>query len=93
MDSKTFTQKLAANLGYDTKRTANFIDKFATILRTNAVDMNTVAVPSFGSFVPTKFDETIVQDHSTGKRLMLPPQISLEFQPAAMLRKKLSGHE
>lgn len=93
MDSKTFTQKLAANLGYDTKRTAALIDKFADILRTNAVDMNTVAVPSFGSFVPTKFDETIVKDHSTGKRLMLPPQISLEFQTAAMLRKKLSGHE
>ena len=69
MDSKTFTQKLAANMGYDSKRTADFIDKFAEI------------------------DETIVKDHSTGKRIMLPPQLSLEFHPAAMLRKKLSGNE
>lgn len=93
MDSKTFTQKLAANMGYDSKRTADFIDKFAEILRVNAVEMNTLAVPSFGSFVPTKYDETIVKDHSTGKRIMLPPQLSLEFHPAAMLRKKLSGNE
>ena len=44
MDSKTFTQKLAANMGYDSKRTADFIDKFAEILRVNAVEMNTLAV-------------------------------------------------
>ncbi len=93
MDSKAFTSKLARNLGEDPHRVASMVDAFATILRRSATNLTAVAIPSFGTFSPVKLDEEIVTDHSTGKRMMLPPQIVVEFQPAAMLRKKINSHE
>ena len=93
MDNKTFTSALAQRLGLDVKATAEMIDAFAGVLRRSAVSMSPVAVPSFGTFEPVKVDEEIVTDHVSGKRMLLPPQVSIEFQPAAMLRKKLCGNE
>ena len=65
----------------------------ADILRQAAIDLDPVAVPSFGTFVPEKHDEEVVTDLSTGRRMLLPPQVNLTFVPAAMLRKKLTSHE
>ncbi len=93
MDSKTFTSQLADLMNEDHRQVASLIDRFAEILRSNATTMTSVAIPSFGTFVPTKVDEEIITDHSTGKRVLLPPQITIEFHPAAMLRKKLNENE
>lgn len=65
----------------------------ADIIRQAATNLDSVAIPSFGTFTPVKRDEEITTDLSTGRRMLLPPQITLEFTPAAMLRKKIVGHE
>lgn len=93
MDSKTFTATLARNLGTDQHRVASQIDAFAEVLRRAAQSMERVAVPSFGSFDVVKVDEEIITDRTSGHRVLLPPQINVEFNPASLLRKKLSGHE
>lgn len=93
MDSKTFTQRLAQRLGDDPRRTASLIDTLAGIIRESATNLTSVAVPSFGTISAVKHDETVTTDLSTGRRMLLPPQITVEFTPAAMLRKKLSNHE
>lgn len=93
MDSKSFNSRLARSLDMPPKRVAEMVDAFGRILCASAKTLTTVAIPSFGSFVPTKTDEEVVTDRSTGKRLLLPPQITVEFHPAAMLRKKLNGHD
>lgn len=68
-------------------------EHLAAIIRRTAIDMDSVAIPSFGTFTPVKHDEEVTTDLSTGKRMLLPPQITLEFSPASLLRKKLTGHE
>ncbi len=94
MDSKTFTQRLSKNLGEDPRRVASMLEAFANVLRSSAQSLRDVAIPSFGTFRTTKIDEDIVVDRVSGRRMLLPPQIVVEFQPAAMLRKKISGsHE
>ncbi len=94
MDSKTLVQRISRTLGDDTRRTSALLDVFAGVLRTAAVSRSSVAIPSFGTFITIKADEEIVTDRVTGRRMMLPPQITVEFQPAAMLRKKLlESHE
>ena len=65
----------------------------ADIIRRTAADLDSVAIPSFGTFTPVKRDEEIVTDLSSGRRMLLPPQITLEFIPAAKLRKNLPQHE
>lgn len=94
MDAKAFTQQLARTLGEDPRRVAAMIDALAGTLRRSAVSLTPIAIPSFGTFVPTKYDEEVVTDRVTGRRMLLPPQISIEFKPAGMLRKKLAeNHE
>lgn len=93
MDSKTFNNKVAKTLDTSPKRVADMVDAFASVLRESARTLSTVAVPSFGNFVTVKADEEVITDRSTGRRMLLPPQVSVEFHPAAMLRKKLNSHE
>lgn len=93
MDSKTFTQRLAQSMGEDPGHTAAMISALADIIKRSATGLSSVAVPSFGTFTATKHDETITSDLSTGRRMLLPPQITVEFTPAAMLRKKINSHE
>lgn len=93
MDSKVFNAKLAKSLDMTPKRVGELLDAFADILQESARTATAVAVPSFGSFVPVKVDEEITVDRSSGRRVLLPPQITVEFHAAAMLRKKLNSHE
>lgn len=93
MDHKTFIQRLSRTIGEDQHTTAAMTDALAAVLRTAASGRTSVAVPSFGTFTPVKADEEIVTDRVTGRRMLLPPQVTVEFVPAAMLRKRLSENE
>lgn len=93
MDSKTFNSTLAAMMDEDARQVGVMTDAFAAILREATRKPADVAIPSFGTFITEKQDETVVKDLSTGHRMMLPPRITMTFQPAAMLRRKLNDHE
>lgn len=94
MDSKSLIEIVAQRAGVSASVTSDMLEAFAGVLRRGAVTLAPVAVPSFGTWTPTKTDEEIVTDHANGKRMLLPPQITIEFKPAAMLRKKISeSHE
>jgi len=90
MDSKTLVQRISRAIGDDTKRTSAILDAFADVLRSAATTRSNVAIPSFGTFMTIKADEEIITDRVTGRRMLLPPQVTVEFQPASMLRKKLT---
>lgn len=93
MEQKSLITSLATQLGEDSRKVASMLDAFTSVVKESATSMTDVAVPSFGTFSPVKYDETVVTDRATGGRMLLPPQIVLEFSPAAMLRKRLSSHE
>lgn len=94
MDSKTLNQRIADSLGIDNKTVGNLLGSLAKVLAESADSLTTVAIPSFGSFIPVKYDEEVRADLSSGKKILFPPQISIEFQPAVSLRKKvLESHE
>lgn len=84
--------QVAAAADIEPKSVGLMMDTLADIIRKAVLNGDKVAVPSFGTFAAVKRDETIAVDHASGKRMLLPPQIELEFTPAAMLRKKIS-HE
>lgn len=93
MDTKKLIQDISESLEIEPRMTENLLKAFVKVITDAALEGDNVAVPSFGSFVPVKSDEEIVTDRATGKRMLLPPQISFSFTPAAMLRKKLFNHE
>lgn len=90
MDSSALTKHISDSAGIDKKTTETLIEALTSVIAETACAGDTVAVPSFGSFVPVKLDEEIKTDLSSGKRVLFPPQVVLEFNPAASLRKKTS---
>lgn len=89
MDYKQLRKQLADISGRTADDVDSLVEGLGAILRDCASDLDTVAVPTFGSFVPVKHKEEVVDDLSTGKRMLLPPEIKLEFHPGGLLQKRL----
>lgn len=92
MDSKTFNSRLARRLDCDTKCVSDLMAAFASVIREKASELDTVTVPGFGNFVAVKRPERIETDPASGKQMLMPPKISVEFVAGSVLKKHLS-HE
>ena len=85
MDSKTFNSHLAKTLNRSNDETATLIDAFGT-----GSELDSIAIPGFGTFATVKTDESIVTDAESGRRTLVPPSIRMIFQPSVVLRKKMT---
>lgn len=91
MDNKTFINHFAKLAGIDNKDASVFVENLAETLQSILSSGDSVAIPGFGHFNTIKSDEKIINDLSTGKRLLLPPVIETEFTPASALTKKITN--
>lgn len=96
MDStKSLSTELGRRLHRPVKDVNALLEGLHQALRTHAAELDSVALPGFGTFAAVKHPEQIVTDRSTGKRMLLPPEVQLTFTPATKLRsnvEKLSNH-
>lgn len=90
MNHKDFRRKLCEATGRQPADVDALIEGFSILLREAGAELDPVAIPTFGTFVPEKHQEEIVNDLSTGHRMLLPPEITLTFRQGAMLTKKLA---
>ncbi len=89
MDNKQFVDAITRQLGQTDKQTQQFIDAFTKIVCEQSAELNSIAIPSFGTFQAIKENEHVVRDLSTGQRLLVPPSITLKFTAATALNKKI----
>lgn len=89
MDSKTFVSKLARRMGADADTASGLTAALASVLRERASNLDSIAIPGFGNFVAIKQAEKVVDGEHAGKRLLLPPNIRIEFVASAMLKKQI----
>ena len=52
-----------------------------------------VACPSFGTFEPRKRIERIAVHPSSGKKLMVPPKIVMNFRASQILKQRVGDEE
>lgn len=90
MDNKTFINRLAKRLNRESAEITTLAEGLCNVFIEVGNELDSVAIPGFGTFKSTKRDELIVTDEATGKRKLLPPVITMEFQPSIVLRKKLA---
>lgn len=86
MNSKTFLSLVAEKAGGKCP-VSEKAQALVEVIRETCGDLDTVAIPAFGSFTGVKIDEVIAED-GNGKTLM-PPRISVEFRPSVLLRKRI----
>lgn len=91
MDNKTLIDLTSRRSGINRKEAAAMLAALAQAVQDAATQMDTVAIPSFGNFEPRKRLERVMAVPSTGRRLLLPPKISLSFRPAAAFKQQLRG--
>ncbi|MDE5629948.1 MAG: HU family DNA-binding protein [Muribaculaceae bacterium] len=90
MDYKQFRKRIAELTGRSTADVDALVEGLSVALRQSGSELDSVAVPTFGTFVPEKHDEEIRTDLSTGRKMLLPPEISVKFVPAGALAKRLT---
>lgn len=81
---------MAEACGHTTADTDVLVEALCDVLRRAGTELDAIAVPSFGTFKTVKYDEEIRPDLSTGRNMLLPPEIKLEFTPSAVLMRKIS---
>lgn len=89
MDNKTLVENIAARTGMSTDNVGKLCAAMADTIAQCSMDMDTVAIPSFGNFEPKKRQERISVHPATGKRLLIPPKIVMGFKPSAILKSQL----
>lgn len=92
MDHKTFINGLSRQCGRDNTETEQLVADLVRIIRETSSELDSVALPGFGSFVPIKEDEYVANDPESGKAMLYPPHVSIKFNAGSMLKKRFS-HE
>lgn len=85
--SKNFLTELGSRLGRDRKSTQALLEALRASLAQHCGELQSVAVPGFGTFAASKRKEQVSRDLSTGRAVLLPPEVLIEFLPASKLRK------
>ncbi|MDE7381679.1 MAG: HU family DNA-binding protein [Muribaculaceae bacterium] len=89
MDNKEFVEILASKLGEPTAEINALTEGFVKVLTSAALEMDSVVVPSFGSFEVRKRKERISIHPASGKRLLIPPKLVLGFKSSTILKNRL----
>lgn len=93
MNNQSFKANLSQRLGSDIKTASGMADALTELLRNHLAQLDTIAIPGFGTFVPTKTDEYVATDSASGKRTLMPPSISINFRAGSRLKKSTSPHK
>lgn len=91
MDNKKLTEKVARKLKRDKGDVAKLLEAFTGIVTTRCSELDTIAIPGFGSFEPRKRNERVMVNPNTGKRILLPPKITIGFKVSNVLKNKLKN--
>ena len=89
MDNKDIIARLSQSLGRNKNDVSKLLDAFTATVKERCSELDTIAVPGFGSFEAKKKNERVVVNPGTGKRMLVPPKITVNFKVSNVLKNKL----
>ncbi len=89
MENKEIVNRIAKKLGRKSADINKLVDGLSTVLKNSCAEMDSMAIPGFGSFEPKKKNERVTVMPGTGKRLLIPPKVVLSFKISNVLKNKL----
>ncbi|MCM1504536.1 MAG: HU family DNA-binding protein [Muribaculum sp.] len=90
MNHSAVIESLSERLQRDKKDVNALLEGFVSAIQEYLCEMDSVQLPGFGTFSARKEEEKVVTDLSSGKKMLLPPAITLEFTQSAILKRKIS---
>ncbi|SET04357.1 HU family DNA-binding protein [Prevotella sp. kh1p2] len=91
MNNKEFLAELASKCGYTQQDTQKLVRTVIEEMGARFEDGDALSVPAFGSFEVKKRLERIVVNPSTGRRMLVPPKLVLNFKPATAIKEELKN--
>lgn len=89
MDNKLLQDTISKRMGRSNADVSKLLDALVTTIKERCGELDSIAIPGFGTFEAKKKLERIVVNPGTGKRMLVPPKISLSFKPSALLKSKI----
>lgn len=89
MNNKELVEVIAKKIGRNKTDVQKLLDGLVTVLGDELSKLNTIVVPGFGSFEAKKKNERIVTNPSNGKRMLIPPKISMSYKVSNVLKNKI----
>ena len=80
---------VAERINRDAEDVNKLVDALISVVKTRCGELDSIAVPGFGTFETKKKLERVVVNPTTWKRMLIPPKIVLSFRPSALLKNKL----
>ena len=91
MDNKKFLEELSTRLDISMMSVNTLIESMCEEIAKTASNLDGVVVPGFGIFEPKLREERLALHPASGKRLLIPPRIFLQFKPSPLLKQKINN--
>ena len=88
MNNKQLIKELSKRLNRDEKDVNSLLSGFTNVLKDSLSKLDIIAIPGFGEFEALKKEEYISVDNASGKRVLNPPCIEINFNASSLLKKK-----
>lgn len=92
MDNRTFIDLLAVRTGMDKEKLSTLTAHLGSVISEAMVQEDSIMVPAFGTFEPKKKAERIVVHPLTGKKILVPPKLSVNFRPSSGMKQRLKDN-
>ncbi len=92
MDNKTLIETLSSRLDTSRETVVALLEGLTSVMGECGMSLDIVNIPSFGSFEPRKRTERVALHPASGKRLLIPPKVTLAFRPSTSLKQKIKNH-
>ena len=89
MDNKELLERVSGNLGRTKGDVAKLLEAFAEVVKSRCGELDSVAIPGFGTFEAKKKNERVLVNPSNGKRMLVPPKVAVSFKVSNVLKNRL----
>ena len=91
MNNKEFIAELAARAGYSSQEAQRIMNTLTVLMGEHLIEGDSIMVTNFGLFEVKKRNERIIINPSTGKRMLVPPKLTLNFRPHVAWREPIKN--
>lgn len=89
MDTKKLIDTISSNAALSKDDSGKLLNEFSKIVSESLLEGDSVCIPSIGVFETKLRAERYAIHPSSGKRLLVPPKLSVVFKPSNILKQKI----
>lgn len=90
MNNKEFISALSKRTGYKSVDVQHMVRTTVNAITDNLLDEGGVTLSRLGTFDVKKRNERIINNPSTGQRMLVPPKLVVNFKPVSSAKEKMN---